>query len=73
MNQLHNNLNKNYGISAIEIKGNNFFDIDNILDKFYKRPEAGSVTQTNIFSINRDKTGVLRLQDDTEAKVCIKT
>ena len=44
MDQLHDNLNQNYGVDAIEIKGDQFFDIDNILDKFYKRPEAGSVT-----------------------------
>ena len=61
MDQLHDNLNRNYGVDAIEIKGDQFFDIDNILDKFYKRPEAGSITQTHVFSMNSDKPGVLRL------------
>ena len=32
MDQLHDNLNKNYGLDIIEIKGNQFFDIDNILE-----------------------------------------
>ena len=44
MAQLYNNLNNNYGVSAIEIKGNQFFDIDNILDKFYKILDACSMT-----------------------------
>ena len=49
MDQLHDNLNNDYGVGAIEIKGGQLFDIYNILDKSCKRPEAGSITQTHIF------------------------
>ena len=72
MAQWYNNLNENYGVLAIEIKGNQFFDRDNILDKFYKILEAGSITRTHIFSLNSNKPGVLRLQDDTDTEVCVQ-
>ena len=43
MQQLNNNLNQNDGVEAVLINADHFFNFDAMLDKFYKRPEGGSV------------------------------
>ena len=72
MSQLHNNLNHNDGVDAVEIKSDKFFDFDKILDRFYKRPESGSVNRTHIFSMYEDQPGILELKDSTYSDVRIQ-
>ena len=72
MEQLNKNLNQNDGVTAIEIKSNKFFDFDKLLDNFYKRPEAGTVTRTHIFSMNQDEPGILKVQDDISSDVRVQ-
>ena len=47
--QLNKNLNQNDNVEAKEILPDIFFDLDEMLNFFYKRPEAGSVNQIHIF------------------------
>ena len=70
MEQLNTNLNENDGVKAIEIKGDSFFNLDSLLDKYYKRPESGSVNRTHISTVYNNKPGILELQDCINSPVC---
>ena len=54
MEQLRKKLNKNDNVNAVEIKSNKFFNLDELLDKYYKRPESGLVNQTHIFTMYQE-------------------
>ena len=69
MDQLHRNLNENDDVNAVEIKSNKFFNLDELLDKYYKRPESGSVNRTHIFTMYQEKPGILELKDSTDSPV----
>ena len=68
MDQLHDNLNKIMEWMQLKSRATNSLT-QTTFWKFYKRPEAGSITQTHNFSMDSNEPGVLRLQDDTEAEV----
>ena len=72
MGHLHTNLNKNDGVKAILITGEQFFDLDKILDIYYKRPESGSVNTTHIFTMSADKPGIMELKDSTDSVVRVQ-
>ena len=72
MGHLHTNLNKNDGVEAILITGEQFFDLDKILDIYYKRPESGSVNTTHIFTMSADKPGIMELKDSTDSVVRVQ-
>ena len=57
-------------MNAIEIKSDIFFNLDTLLDKYYKRPESGSVNCTCVFTIYNNKPGILALQYCTKSPVC---
>ena len=67
--QLNKNLNQNDDVEAKEILSHNFFYLDEMLDKFYKRPAAGSVNWTHIFRMDYKKPGILFLQDSFSSKI----
>ena len=64
------NLNENDDVKAIQIKCDSVFDFDAHLDKYYKRPESGSVNCTHVFTMYNDKPGILELQDSANSPVC---
>ena len=61
--QLHDNFNHNVGVQAIRCNENHFYDLDSILDIYYKGIEAGTVNRTHIFRMYHDKPCVIELQD----------
>lgn len=67
--QLHDNFNHNVGVEAIKCGTEKFYDFDSLLDKFYKRPAPGTVNRTHIFSMYKNKPGVIELQDSAESKI----
>ena len=67
--QLHDNFNHNVGVQAICCNGNNFYDLDSILDIYYKGLEAGTVNRTHIFRMYHDKPCVIELQDSPSSDV----
>ena len=57
------------GVEAIKCGTEKFYDFDSLLDKFYKRPAPGTVNRTHIFSMYKNKPGVIELQDSAESKI----
>ena len=72
MQQLNNNLNQNDGVEAVLINADHFFNFDAMLDKFYKRPEGGSVNRSHLFRMSHDKPGIIELKDSTDSEVRVQ-
>ena len=72
MKQLYNNLNQNDGVEAKELKHEDFFNINLIVDRYYKKPESGSVTRTHIFLMSSETPGQLFLRDSTDSEIQIQ-
>ena len=49
--------------------GHHFFHVYAMLDKFYKRPEGGSVNRSHLFRMSHDKPGIIELKDSTDSEV----
>ena len=46
-----------------------FYDFDTILDKYYKRPESGTVNRTHVFRMFHGKPCILKLQNSASSEV----
>ena len=67
--QLHDNFNHNVGVEAIRCDENTFYDLDSLLDKFYKRPASGTVAKTHLFHMFHDRPCIIELQHSPNSTV----
>ena len=65
MSQLHDNLNSNDDVNAIESTVEDFYDLDTVLAKYYSVPQSGTVNRSHMFIMDSKHPGKLILKDST--------
>ena len=73
MKQLHDNLNSNEDVNAIESTKDDFYDFDTMLAKYYDTPQSGSVNRSHIFLMDSEYPGKLLLKDNVSAEESAKS
>ena len=68
--QLDNVLNSNDNVQAIRVTHDQFFDFDAFFDTIYKRPAAGTVNRSHIFTMFHDRPGILEHKDSSDSAAC---
>ena len=66
---MHDVLDSNDNVQAVRVSYQQFFDFDVFLDMIYKRPAAGTVNMTHIFTMYNDKPGILEHKDSSDTPV----